>query len=184
MVLLACVLAFGATAACGKDKTNDPDNAGNASDTSQQSAEERMRAFAQCMRDHGMDMKDPEVVTDGDGGTRTRVEIGPGPSGAPKGAGGPGPGDEQFKKAEQECRHLMPQGGDLGRAPSPEDEENMRNFSKCMRENGVENFPDPQPGGGIAISPETGVNPDDPVFKEAEKKCEELAPRRKQKVTS
>jgi len=181
MVLLACVLALGATAACDKGKAEEPNNA---SDTSQQNPEERMRAFAQCMRDHGIEMQDPEVVTDDNGGTRTKVQIGPGPSGAPQGAIGPGPSDEAFKKAQEECRSLLPQGGELGRAPSPEDEENMRNFSKCMRENGVENFPDPQPGGGIAISPEMGVNPEDPAFKEAEKKCEALMPMGKEKVTS
>jgi hypothetical protein len=182
MILLACVLALGATAACGKDKTENPSNA---NESSQENPEEQMRAFAQCMRDHGIEMKDPEVVKDDNGGTRTKVEIGPGPSGAPKGSGGgPGPGDEKFKQAEEECRHLMPQGGNLGGPPDAEAEEHMRNFAKCMRENGVENFPDPQPGGGIAIGPDTGINPDDPAFKEAEKKCEELMPRPKEKVTS
>lgn len=179
MILLACALALGGAAACSKAK--DPVKA---DETSEQSIEERMRAFAECMRGHGIEMQDPEVVTDENGGTRTKVQIGPGPSGAPKGAGGPAPDDEVFKKAQQECRSLLPQGGELGRGPTPEDEENMRAFSKCMRENGVENFPDPQPGGGIAISPEMGVNPEDPAFKEAEKKCEELMPRPAEKVTS
>jgi hypothetical protein len=181
MILLACALALSGAAACSKPKTEAPSSAG---DTSQDSVEEKMRAFAQCMRDHGIEMQDPEVVTDENGGTRTKVQIGPGPSGAPKGEGGPAPNDEVFKKAEQECRPLMPQGGQLGQGPSPQDEEDMRNFSKCMRENGVENFPDPQPGGGIAISPENGINPEDPAFKEAEKKCEELMPKRREKVTS
>lgn len=192
MVLLACALAFGGVAACNKEKapdnnTNTGNNTGSASDTSDQSMEDRMRAFAQCMRDHGVEMQDPEVVTDENGGTRTKVQIGPGPSGAPKttGEGGPGPGDEAFKKAEEACRSLLPQGGEFGQGPTPEDEENMRNFAKCMRENGVENFPDPQPGGGIAIGPDMGVNPEDPAFQEAEKKCEALMPARKGgKVTS
>jgi hypothetical protein len=187
MILLACALAFGGVAACTKQKAPDNNNTSNAGDTSDQSMQERMRAFAQCMRDHGIEMQDPEVVTDENGGTRTKVQIGPGPSGAPNGPGrgGPGPGDEAFKKAEEQCRSLLPQGGQLGEGPTAEDEENMRNFSKCMRENGVENFPDPQPGGGIAISPENGVNPEDPAFKEAEKKCEELMPRPMgRKVTS
>jgi len=191
MILLTCVLAVGlagATAACSKNNNGNTNN--DASDTSNQDPEAQMRAFAQCMRDHGIEMKDPEIVKDENGGTKTKVEIGPGPSGAPKGSGGgPAPGDEKFKKSEEECRHLMPQGGDLGDGPTPEDEENMRNFAKCMRENGVENFPDPQPGGGIAIGPENGINPDDPAFKEAEKKCEELMPRpsggpARQKATS
>jgi hypothetical protein len=184
MILLTCVLAFGATAgltaACGKGKAENPSNA---SESSQQSMEEKMRAFAQCMRDHGVQMDDPVVVSDGSGGGKVEMRAG-GPSGAPKGEQGPAPDDEAFKKAEEACRHLAPQGGDLGGGATPEDEERMRNFSKCMRENGVENFPDPQPGGGIAISPENGVNPEDPTFKEAEKKCEELMPAPKGKTTS
>lgn len=182
MILLACALALGGTAACGREKATEDTN--NAAETAQDDPAARMRAFAECMRGHGIDMADPEVVTDENGGTRTKVKIGPGPSGAPQGATGPGPGDESFKKAEEDCRHLLPQGGEMGQAPSAEDEERMRNFSKCMRENGVENFPDPQPGGGIAISPELGVNPEDPAFQEAEKKCEELMPQPKEKVTS
>ena len=183
IVLLACALALGGAAACGQDKPADnTNNANNANEASQQSPEEKMRAFAECMRGHGIEMEDPEVVTDENGGTRTKVRVGP--SGGPKGAAGPGPGDEAFKKAQEECRSLLPEGGQLGQGPSPEDEENMRNFSKCMRDNGVENFPDPQPGGGVVISPGNGVNPEDPAFKEAEKKCEELMPRRKEKATS
>lgn len=182
MILLACALALGGTAACSREKASGgPDNA---AETTQEDPAARMRAFAECMRGQGIDMEDPEVITEEDGGTRTKMKVGGGPSGAPRGATGPGPGDDAFKKAEQECRHLLPQGGDLGRNPSPEDEERMREFSKCMRDNGVENFPDPQPGGGIAISPEMGVDPEDPAFQEAEKKCEEFTPRKKEKVTS
>ena len=181
MILLACALALGASAGCSKEKAQDPNPV---SEAAQQDPAERMRAFAQCMRDHGIEMQDPEVITDENGGTKTKVQIGPGPSGAPKGAAGPGANDEAFKKAEEECRHLLPQGGQLGGGADPEAEERMRAFSKCMRENGVENFPDPQPGGGIAIGPEMGVNPEDPAFKEAEKKCEELMPMPAEKVTS
>jgi hypothetical protein len=177
MILLACGLAFGA-ASCGRAQTENPTNA---SDTTQQSPQERMRAFAECMRGQGIEMQDPEVVADGDGGTRSKVRVGP--SGGPKGAAGPGPNDEAFKKAEQECRHLLPEGGDLGKS-DPEAEERMREFAKCMRDNGVEGFPDPQPGRGIGISPEMGIDPEDPAFKAAEEKCGELMPRGKEKVTS
>ncbi|HEX6681417.1 MAG TPA: hypothetical protein VF062_01380 [Candidatus Limnocylindrales bacterium] len=178
IIVLACVLAVGATAACSKEKpTDNPSNASDAS--SEQTPEEKIRAFAQCMRDHGVPMEDPVITQDGDGGDKVEMRIGP--SGGPKawGESGPGPGDEKFKEAEAACRHLQPQGGDLGRGPSPEQEEQMRAFAKCMRENGVEGFPDPQPGGGIAIGPESGVNPEDPAFKEAHEKCEELMPRPK-----
>ena len=46
-------------------------------------------------------------------------------------------------------------------------------FAQCMRENGVEKFPDPDPNGGtrIAIGPESGIDEDE--FEAASKKCEQ-----------
>jgi hypothetical protein len=47
-------------------------------------------------------------------------------------------------------------------------------FAQCMRENGVEKFPDPDPNGGtrIAVGPGSGIDPDE--FEAASKKCEEF----------
>jgi hypothetical protein len=56
-------------------------------------------------------------------------------------------------------------GGDRGK---PQD---ATAFSACMRSHGVHNFPDPTSSGGINISPSTGLNPDSPTFKAAEKAC-------------
>jgi hypothetical protein len=60
-------------------------------------------------------------------------------------------------------------------------QEKMRQFAKCMRDNGVENFPDPQEDGGIMIQgggpgSTDGLNPDDPTFKAAQEKCQSLLP--------
>ena len=54
-------------------------------------------------------------------------------------------------------------------APSP------LTFARCMRANGVPNFPDPQPGGG-AIFSTAGINPLAPAFKAAQAKCQKLMP--------
>jgi hypothetical protein len=54
-----------------------------------------------------------------------------------------------------------------------------RQFSVCMRSHGLPNFPDPQPsGGGMALSLDkaSGLNPDSPQFKAAQKSCEKLLP--------
>ena len=48
-------------------------------------------------------------------------------------------------------------------------------FSKCMRANGVTNFPDPSGGGGLNISG-TGINPQAPAFKSAQTACSKLMP--------
>jgi hypothetical protein len=48
-------------------------------------------------------------------------------------------------------------------------------FSKCMRANGVTNFPDPAGGGGLNIAG-TGINPQSPAFKSAQAACSKLMP--------
>jgi hypothetical protein len=48
-------------------------------------------------------------------------------------------------------------------------------FSKCMRANGVTNFPDPSGGGGLNIAG-TGINPQAPAFKSAQAACFKLLP--------
>lgn len=48
-------------------------------------------------------------------------------------------------------------------------------FSKCMRANGVSNFPDPQPGGGFAFQAGAGVIAS-PAFRTAQAKCQRFMP--------
>lgn len=45
-------------------------------------------------------------------------------------------------------------------------------YATCMRAHGVPNFPDPSPnGGGIDVSPGSGVNPQSPAFATAQQAC-------------
>jgi hypothetical protein len=48
-------------------------------------------------------------------------------------------------------------------------------FARCMRADGVPNFPDPQSGGGTIFST-AGINPSAPAFKAAQAKCQKLLP--------
>jgi hypothetical protein len=57
--------------------------------------------------------------------------------------------------------------------------EDIGRFSRCMRSHGVPNFPDPKPSGGgmsLTFGSRTGINPDAPQFKAAQKSCEKLLP--------
>lgn len=47
-------------------------------------------------------------------------------------------------------------------------------FSKCMRANGVPNYPDPNLGGGLSLP--NGIDPSSPVFQAAQTKCQKLVP--------
>ena len=140
------------------------------SSTAKKDPQEAFRAFAQCMREHGVDMPDPEVSEDGGGGFTVGTPVG--------GDGAPGSNDA-FQKANEACRkHLdgVVRGGD-GKGPSGADLEKAKKqalaFAKCMREHGID-FPDPQfeGGGMIQIGPDGGIDPNDPQFQSAMKQCQ------------
>jgi hypothetical protein len=61
---------------------------------------DNMLAFAQCMREHGVDMPDPEF----EGGGKVKMRIG-GPDGAPD-LDGPA-----FEAAQEACQEELPDGG-------------------------------------------------------------------------
>jgi hypothetical protein len=49
-------------------------------------------------------------------------------------------------------------------------------FADCVRSHGVPNFPDPSVGGGIQISPSSGINAQSPAFQSAQNACSKLMP--------
>jgi hypothetical protein len=99
----------------------------------------QLRAYAKCMRENGVDMPDPN----GDGVlTAPAVKAG-------------GPVDKKLEAASEKCRPLLPAdvGGEPGKM-SPEELARMRTLSKCMRDNGVPDYPDPDPETGAIALPE------------------------------
>ena len=59
-----------------------------------------------------------------------------------------------------------------GSSPSPaQPDQNLLNFARCMRANGVPNFPDPKPGGGFSFPASPA-----PAFAAAKAKCQKLLP--------
>lgn len=97
--------------------------------------EDKVREFAKCMRENGVDMPDPDV--DGRGGIAMKVE-------------GGDAGMEEMKKAEEACKRFLPNGGEM-RKPTPEEMDRMREEVKCLREKGID-VPDPDSENGGAIS--------------------------------
>lgn len=164
--LLALVLALG-PAACARTGGNDPQVASAQTAKPKASASASTAAtddpdaplkFAQCMRAHGISwFPDPNSG-------KTSIMI-------PKGQD-----HTKFEAAQEACKQYMPNGGDRP-TPSAEQLEATRNMAKCMRANGIPNFPDPAPDGSISIDPKKlGTSPGDPVWKKAEKACEQYAP--------
>ncbi|MFC5004488.1 hypothetical protein ACFPIJ_42510 [Dactylosporangium cerinum] len=132
------------------DGTGRP-NAG-ASPTPSLSARDRQFKYAQCMREHGVPMSDP--VFSGDDVNFT----------LPKGI------DQAVQdRAQAACGRY--QGGGNGGAPPAEKTEAMRQYSRCMREHGVEHFPDPGANGDIQIDKPVS---DDPQYPAAKVACDAM----------
>lgn len=110
--------------------------------------------FAQCLREHGVDVDDPEP------GQGIRIQI---TGGTPK---------STVDAAMEACRKYDPMQ-QSGASADPQAEAKLRKMAQCMRDNGVENFPDPEPGKGIRID---GGVANDPDFAAADKKCQKYAP--------
>jgi hypothetical protein len=120
----------------------------------------QLLAWARCMRQHGINLPDPQLS--GDGGITQQV---------PRGDG-KGPNDPKFKAAEQACKQYQPDGGQPGR-PSPQEQQEALAFARCMRQHGI-NMPDPQiTAEGIVEQPPTGMRKDDPRLRAAWRACEQ-----------
>jgi hypothetical protein len=119
------------------------------------SRDEKGIKFAQCLREHGLDVQDPEP------GKGLQLKVDPS-SGLSK---------EQVDKAMEDCKEFDPQADGSNNA-NPQAEENGRKFAECMRKNGVEKFPDPKPGQrGIMIDQSVGEDPD---FQKAQQACQPI----------
>src|SRR5947208_2799121 len=55
-------------------------------------------------------------------------------------------------------------------------------YSQCMRDNGVPDFPDPNPDGSFALGHDK-FDEDDPTFRSAQEACSDLAPGREHQDT-
>ncbi len=116
--------------------------------------------FARCMRQNGVPWF-PDPDTSG----LTRIT-------PPKGFD-----PKKMETAQQACRQFQPEM-DGDRRLDPEKLETMRQMAKCMRENGVPDFPDPSADGGIRLDAgKLGAGPGDPTFDKAEQKCSKYMPK-------
>jgi hypothetical protein len=137
---------------------------------------EAMLAFTECMRDHGIDMPDPQVASSGEGGPAV-VSSAEGPG------SGPGtefdPQSEAFQAAQKDCQHFMDDArGDIDIDPAQvaEQQQQMLDNAQCMRDHGIVNFPDPTFGenGSVTMTLDPSVDPNSDEFKAAEEACRHL----------
>ena len=145
-------------AACGG---GDPSSGGHSS------TYQKELAFSQCMRAHG----EPNFPDPGSNGI---IAIAGG--GAAKGSPSRDQrvGGAQMTRANNACRHLLPNGG----VPTAAQKQQMLNqglkFAECMRSHGISNFPDPSSAGGAVTIGGSGINVQSPQFQAAQRTCQKF----------
>lgn len=141
----------------------------SSSEDEQASFDDAQVEFAQCMRENGVDIPDPEPGEDGFG-----FQIG---------EGGVDPGSEDFQQAQEQCGEILQDAIPEGERPdSAETEDQLLELTQCLRDEGYD-LPDPQladfgSGGG---PPETDSGEmeqlqelmGDPEFQQAQEDCME-----------
>lgn len=169
LLLISALAACSANAAAPDGVASLTSDAPGANESAAPSAsldpEAAQLAFAECMRDQGIDMPDPETAGGAGGGT---VRI-----------GGSGENRDKFQAAMEECDHFLEQAGAFRGEPDPEMLDKMLEFAGCMREHGID-MPDPQADGGIMIqrnddgsssSSMGDIDPESPEFQAAQEAC-------------
>ena len=172
LLVLLSACTGGAASSNGVATLNSADPGASAAPSASLTPQDALLAYARCMREHGVDMPDPQFdETNG----KFQVQVGAG-SGAK-------PADKQkLDAAQQACQHFMqgvafgPGGGEV----DAETQEKLLAFSRCMREHGID-FPDPQFDGGrvmIGGGPNGGpaFDPNSSKFKDAQEACRSLLP--------
>ena len=127
-------------------------------------------AFSACMRKNGVpNFPDP------DSNGNIRITGGKDKSGRKFGLD---PNSAQFKRAQQACQKLQPNGGKPSPQEQAREQQQALKFSQCMRSHGVPKFPDPSfaANGGTMLRIGKDVNPNSPQFKAAQKACQKLVP--------
>jgi hypothetical protein len=178
LILLAAGLAAGAACSgsgadpngvasikTASDKSTDSDQADK--DKAKTSPEDAALAFARCMREHGIDMPDPDasggpgmVQIGGDGTDRAEIDA----------------EMQKFQDAQKACKDLLGDAGPQNMSPQQQQEaqDQALAFARCMREHGV-NMPDPNFDGEghvtMKIDDSSGIDPSDPKFEAAQQAC-------------
>jgi hypothetical protein len=123
-------------AGCGNGSTGTGNSTANSADGSAASIHEKALRFAECMRRNGVsDFPDPAAS-----GSFTIDGVVNGSSLDPNSAA--------FKRALEACRSMEPPGF-IGAKATPKQEVARLEFARCMRDNGVPDFPDPTPTGPL-----------------------------------
>lgn len=117
-----------------------------------------MVKLGQCMRENGLpDFEDPKLDENGEMDMSLPRGVDP----------------EVVEQANEKCREYLPNGGQPEQM-TPEDLKKFQAYAKCMRENGVSKFPDPDSDGGPPRL--DGIDPESSEVKAANEQCKHHLP--------
>jgi hypothetical protein len=121
-------------------------------------------AFAACVRSHGVpNWPDPSSSGVFDKSKLSSQQLGASTS--------------RVQAAQRACQHLLPNSGS---GPSPAQMQQVKaqalRFSRCVRSDGVPNFPDPASDGRIPDPASVGIDQGSPKFEAANQACRKYRP--------
>jgi hypothetical protein len=127
----------------------------------QQAAAAVWRELVRCARANGMpNLPDPQIDSNG------RASF---PNGTPA------PPASVRRACQSIYDRLPPSARGDEEARPPADMQALLRFARCMREQGVADFPDPDAEGNFS-APDGATDPESPVFKRALQACRQLDP--------
>jgi hypothetical protein len=148
------LLAIATVTACGSSSSS-------SSTTAESANYQQALAYSQCMRSHGVsDFPDPSSNGSFFQMKSTAVD------------------SVQLQSAEQACRSLLPNGGQMPQSQQLQDLDKLLKFAECIRAHGEPTFPDPtSASGGVGgLIQRSGINPSSSQLLAAERACQSEAP--------
>jgi hypothetical protein len=161
VILAALLLMAGCGGKNGDDGVATAGDGAKASTSAPAPKDQKEQALrhARCMRENGVPGY-PDPKFNDNGGQSIDLD---------------GLDQAKVEKAAQACRQYEPNGGEPQKL-DPQRLEQLRAYAKCMRENGVENFPDPTDQGIQVDGNKSGLDPASPSYQTADKACRKYAP--------
>jgi hypothetical protein len=167
-VLLLATACSGGDEGDGVATLQDGDDGGATTTTVSRTAiDEAALEFSRCMRDNGIDVPDIEFGSDG------------APTLRPEDIAGIDLTSPEFEEAFATCIGTLQAAGAAQIELDPElqalVQDQLQEFSACMRDNGVEDFPDPDFTGGQAYPISAFLQFEDEAFQTALEACRDVA---------
>ena len=159
---LVALIAGLATLAAGCGGSKSPSDTGTQSaQRGPQNGAEAAYAYSRCMRSHGVpNFPDPKVSSSA-GHTSIAIAVNPSETGSPK-----------FGSAQKACNGILPTPGDA-RAQEQAGKQTLLAFARCLRANGIHDFPDPDVQGQLHLQTviAAGIDIHSRTFLDAARSC-------------